>query len=100
MMRCEFDEFAKEFTARIPDEDEYKQIEFVYTWYPVDLTKEDIARIWAIGGRALIRDMMERATRSSNCQKFMDECREKIRTAEIDLRCLKGGREDVKEINY
>lgn len=97
MMRYEFDEFAKECSARIPDEEEYKQIEFVYTWYPVNLTKEDIARIWAIGGMALIRDMMERANRACSCQKFMDECREKIRRAEIDLRCLKGGREYVKE---
>lgn len=98
MMRCEFDNYAKEFTARIPDEDEYKQIEFVYNWYPVDLSKEDIARIWAIGARAIITDMMERAIMASNAQKVIDECREKIRRAEIDLKFLRGG-EDVKEDN-
>ena len=99
MMREEFDAFAKEFTACIPDADEYRQIEFVYTWYPVDISKEDIARIWAIGGRAIIKDMMKRSIRSSECQEVIDDCREKIRKAEIDLKCLKGG-EDVKESDY
>lgn len=83
MMREEFDAFAKEFTACIPDADEYRQIEFVYTWYPVDISK----------------DMMKRSIRSSECQEVIDDCREKIRKAEIDLKCLKGG-EDVKESDY
>lgn len=84
MMKPEFDILVGE---NIPLE-EYKLIEFVYTWHPSNLSKEATASLYKEFGITLFKDMELRAKRAESL------C-DRIRRAETLLRDL---RKELKEL--
>ena len=84
MMKSEFDILVGK---DIPLE-EYKLIEFVYTWHPSNLSKEATASLYKEFGISLFKDMEPRAIRA---QVLV----ETIRKAEIYIRDL---RKELKEL--
>ena len=84
MMKSEFDILVGKDTAP----EEYKLIEFVYTWHPSNLSKEATASLYKDFGLTLFKDMKPRAIQAQILV-------EKIRKAEIYIRDL---REELREL--
>lgn len=55
-------EFEALYKYPVTDKD-YAVIETVYMWHPAAREKEDIAKLWHLGGIGLMMDMLPRANR-------------------------------------
>ena len=86
MMQCEFEEMLGEKIA----ESDYRLIEVVYQWYPVNLDKKTVAELYKEFGMALIHDMLPRADK-------MKQLEERKRKAEHELFIVKQLMEAVRE---
>ena len=85
----------QEFEERIGQSitwEDYQIVDTVYSWYPVDMSKDQMAEIWKIGGMRLIKDlyptaarMMELQERIENVTKRMEALR---RAKEADADAL------------
>lgn len=84
MMKSEFDILVGKDTAP----EEYKLIEFVYTWHPSNLSKEATASLYREFGLTIFKDMEQRAIQAQVLE-------EKIHKAEIYLRDL---RKELREL--
>lgn len=90
MMKTEFIDILKKISPAhsYPTDEEYKKIEFVYTYHPSISDKESIVRLWADFGNMIIEDMTARA--------------QLIMYAEEDLRntriCFEKAREKYEEL--
>lgn len=91
----------EEFTARAtrplgetPTEqaENYKAIEFVYTYHPAIKDKQQIAALWDAGGMAVIRALGRGADRAKNIEDRMDSLRAELRKAQDELEALAQGR--------
>lgn len=72
-------EFEERIGQAITWED-YQIIDTVYSWYPEDMSKDQMAELWKIGGMRLIKDlyptaarMMDLDTRIRKAQKDRSE---------------------------
>ena len=85
----------------IPTDKQYKEIEYVYTWHPCinEVTgKDQIAKLWDVGGIRLIRDMKstaEKAQALENQIAIVEAKVQKLRNALMDLAI--GGNGEVDE---
>lgn len=86
----------EEFLIRIksnnePTERQWQDIQYVYTWHPSidDVNgKDQIAKLWDLGGYRLIEDMMPTAKKDQELQ-------EEIRVLEQQLSDLRRARFDL-----
>lgn len=68
--------------------DDYKTIEYVYTWHPAIADvggKQQIAMLYIHGGMLVIRDMVSRAQRAEKADGKMREIRRDIAGMEAKL---------------
>lgn len=87
------EEFEKLAGVQVTPED-YKDIEFVYTWHPsISETdgKRQIATLWNIGGLRLILDMKESAMHAKAIDDQIREVKEELVSLERELTLLKEG---------
>ena len=84
MMKSEFDILVGKDTPL----EEYKLIEFVYTWHPSNLSKEATASLYREFGLTIFKDMEPRAIQAQILE-------EKIHKAEIYIRDL---RKELREL--
>lgn len=88
-------------STNIPTFEQYEEIQYVYTWHPAidEVTgKDQIARLWDIGGIRLIRDMKSTAEKAQALehQIAVAEAKvQKLRSALMDLAI--GGNGEVDE---
>lgn len=78
----------QEFEERIGQAvtwEDYQIIDTVYSWYPEDMSKDQMAELWKIGGMRLIKDLYPTAARMMDIQgrieKYQKERREALRLA-------------------
>ena len=84
MMKQEFEARIK---ATVTAED-YEVIEKVYTFHPIiDEVdgKDQIAKLYAIGGMALINDMVPRAEEAQRIENEIFRCRREVEEAQRNL---------------
>lgn len=84
MMKSEFDILVGKDTPL----EEYKLVEFVYTWHPSNLSKVATASLYKEFGITIFKDMEQRAIQA-------EVLCDKIRKAEIYLRDL---RKELKDL--
>ena len=86
MMKSEFVDLLHEVspTHREPTIEEYKKIEFVYTYHPSIGCKEDIVDLWRKYGNRIIEDMTPWAV--------------KVRDAEVNVNQARMAYEAAREI--
>jgi hypothetical protein len=65
MMKSEFERLVDVTVT----EEQYMDIETVYMYYPGIENKEQVARLWLIGGTPLINDMLDRAIKMKNLEE-------------------------------
>lgn len=87
MQKCEFE---KRLGAEVSEQD-YKKIETVYNWYPVDLDKDAIAALYKEFGMTLIVDMLPRAMKASEIETKLRSVRSEERKLQDQLEELKTG---------
>lgn len=87
MMKSEFIEILREIspTRKDPTDDEYEEIEFVYTYHPSIGTKECIVKLWADFGQKIIEDMVPRCERVKDAEIKVQVMRERVREANRKL---------------
>lgn len=96
----------QEFLSRIkskniPTDKQYEDIEYVYTWHPsIDEVngKDQIAKLWDIGGIRIIMDMKPAAEKAQvlEHQIALAEAQvQKLRKASFDL--MLGGNGNIEE---
>ena len=91
MMKEEFERLAG---VKVAPED-YKEIDFVYTWHPgISETagKMQIATLWTIGGRRLIMDMKPTATKAMELSREITDAKSELVRLEHRMKLLKEGR--------
>ena len=83
MMKFEFIEMVYEIspTHIVPTDEEYKKIEFVYTYHPAIADKGTIARLWCEFGNMIIEDMTPRAERVRNAEVNYERARKAYEAA-------------------
>lgn len=64
MLKQEFESMLGESV----DQKDYEKIETVYMWYPNIDDKDDIVRLYGIGGMVLIMDLLPRAEEIKNIE--------------------------------
>lgn len=75
----------------IPSDSQFAEIEYVYTWHPIisEVTgKDQIAKLWDIGGIRLIRDMKPTAEKAQVLEHeatIAENKARQIRRALLDL---------------
>lgn len=88
-------------STNIPTFEQYEEIQYVYTWYPSidEVTgKDQIAKLWDVGGIRLIRDMKATAEKAQALEHqiaIADAKVQKLRNALMDLAI--GGNGEVDE---
>lgn len=87
MMKYEFEERIK---GSVTD-DEYRLIEVVYNWYPVDLSKDDIAYLYNKYGMTIIRDMLPRSEKMKELHARCNEAKHEIWKLEKLMDSVKRG---------
>ena len=64
---------------------DYQIVDTVYSWYPEDMSKDQMAELWKIGGMRLIKDLYPTAARMMELQdrieKYNKEKMEALRRA-------------------
>lgn len=95
----------EEFTAKyeaiknpmvktLPTANEYKLIEYVYTWYPTiseTKGKEQVAQLYATYGMTIFKDMEKRAMETEEAEAELMRARHLVKLAEDKLRELGKG---------
>ena len=74
--------------------EQYRDIEFVYTWHPSVLNvngKEMIAQLYKLGGMRLIKDMMPTANAWRKLSIHRDELKAQIAVCEDAMNALAQG---------
>jgi hypothetical protein len=65
--------------------EEYQIVDTVYSWYPEDMSKDQMAELWKIGGMRLIKDLYPTAARmmdlDTRIRKYQKERTEALRQA-------------------
>lgn len=70
-----------EFISRLPENmrelsrETFAEIEFVYLFYPGNLTKDEIAQLYTRHGMRIIQDMLPRAKHSQDLAQQCDDAR-------------------------
>lgn len=83
MMYSEFcemleDDFACP-TTQLPTQEEYELIEFVYMWYPAEISKEDCCLIWRTKQPMLVfADMLPRARKNKSLNISISQLKSRI----------------------
>lgn len=83
MLKSEFIDILEEIspTHPYPTDEEYKNIEIVYTYHPSISDKEDIVRLWADYGNIIIEDMSARAQAVMIAEQELREARDRYERA-------------------
>ena len=83
MMKSEFIEILREIspTRKDPTDEEYKEIEFVYTYHPSIGNKECIVKLWADFGQKIIEDMIPRSRRVQEAEINVEAKKQRVREA-------------------
>lgn len=81
MMREEFEQLLPANTAHDLTEEEYKQIEFVYTYHPLNLSKQDTADLYAKFGFGIFNDLLENANKAADYEQAVDDARLQLERA-------------------
>ena len=84
-------EFEERITTQKPTTAEYVEIEYVYNFHPSIKTKEDIARIWDIGGMRLIKDMKPTAEEAEELECDIADAQRRLAQLQEQYRCLRTG---------
>lgn len=71
--------------------EQYRDIEFVYTWHPNVNGKEVIAQLYKLGGMRLIKDMMPTANAWRKLSIQRDELKAQIAVCEDAMNALAQG---------
>lgn len=80
-----------------PSDSEYKEIEFVYMFYPtIDpcIGKKQIAYLYEIHGMSIIRDMMYRAKRMKDKDDALRIAKQRVQEIQSDIEMLAAGVEE------
>ena len=98
MMREEFDniltkeyKYTAEDLAKITDQD-YKKIEYVYTFYPRINNKLQVAWLYHNFGMIIFDDMWDRATDTEDVENSISEEERKLAELKAELDNLRGVR--------
>ena len=75
MMREEFEELLPADKVKDLTDQEYKQIEFVYTYHPLNLSKQDTAFLYAKFGFGIFNDLLENAQKAAAYEQKVDDAR-------------------------
>lgn len=75
MMREEFEQLLPAAKANDLTEQEYKQIEFVYTYHPLNLSKQDTADLYAKFGFGIFNDMIGTAQQAMAYEQNVADAR-------------------------
>lgn len=68
-----------EFVRRLPENmrkvsrEDFTEIEFVYLFYPGNLTKDEMAQLYTRHGMRIIRDMLPRAKHAEDLKQQCDD---------------------------
>ena len=87
----------EEFNGRVSSPvsaEQYRSIEYVYTWYPaIDAVKgkDQIAQLWEIGGARLMLDMLPTAQQAADLESAIADMRRSLADLEEQLQELKTG---------
>lgn len=84
MMKSEFDNLL----GRTSAESDYKIIEFVYTYHPLNFSKEAVANLYKEFGLLIFKDMYDRAEEAQELEEEMQELRTKYQEVEEHYRSL------------
>ena len=92
MMYSEFIEETKaanlifERNHPLPTADYYSHvIEVIYNYHPLNLTHKEMGFLYAIGGKSLMRDLLELAVDFRDLESDVDEARTRLNEAQQDL---------------
>lgn len=75
MMREEFESLLPASRASELTDEEFRQIEFVYTYHPLDLDKQATADLYASFGFGIFNDLLENAQRAAEYEQAVDDAR-------------------------
>ena len=81
MMREEFEELLPADKVKDLTDQEYKQIEYVYTYHPLDLSKQDTAFLYAKFGFGIFNDLLENAQKAATYEQNEDDARLQLERA-------------------
>ena len=81
MMREEFEELLPADKVKDLTEQEYEQIEFVYTYHPLNLSKQDTADLYAKYGFGIFNDLLENANKAADYERAVDDARLQLERA-------------------
>ncbi len=81
MMREEFEQLLPAAKANELTEQEYNQIEFVYTYHPLNLSKQDTADLYAKFGFGIFNDLLENANKAADYEQQVDDARLQLERA-------------------
>ena len=71
MMRCEFVELLEERKKGDLTDAEYELIEFIYTWHPLNFSKQDVAAMYSKHGIGIFREFHTTALQMRNAEQEM-----------------------------
>lgn len=74
-MREEFEQLLPKNIAPDFTDEEYKQIEFVYTYHPLNLSKQDTADLYAKFGFGIFNDMIVTAQKAMTYEQNVADAR-------------------------
>lgn len=93
-------EFESRLGGNTVTEEEYKKIEYVYTYYPAIGSvcgKDQIASLYAMLGMTVINDMYPRAAKAEQLEKDIIAAQAHLSRLKIELEKLKkGGNENER----
>ena len=75
MMREEFESLLPASKTSDLTDEEYRQIEFVYTYHPLNLSKQDTADLYAKFGFGIFNDMIGTAQRAMTYEQNVADAR-------------------------
>lgn len=99
MMQSEFEKLI----GRRVDDDDYRVIEYVYTWHPaIDNVrgKQQIADLYKIGGMGVISDMIRTAKLAERLENKICAIRGQIRDLQQEIETLSGHMDELKNGTY
>lgn len=84
MMKSEFDSLL----GKTSKEKDYKIVEFVYNYHPLNFSKEGVANLYKDFGILLFKDLYERAEEARRLEEEMSKTKGKLRELEEEYRQL------------
>lgn len=92
MLQQEFEERIGQKISR----DMYEIVEAVYVYYPAEMSKDQIAELWKIGGYRLFMDLYPTAARMMDIEEFI----QKVQKQRYEIgRLLKEADEKIAYLN-